>query len=273
MITRPAPAKVESRGERFAERAATRIWSERPSPQNPYLADQCLCHGYDLLELVGKRSFPDMLFLLLQGEFPSPHQAEVLSALMVALANPGPRHPATRAVMNAAVSRTKAEHLVPIGLSLLGGEHLGGAEVEAGMRFLRLHRRRPPEQVAERLLEDWAPSFQGDARVAPGFGTRFGGIDPIPQQVVIRLAGLPGAGKALSWGCSFAEAVKPAGCGWLTPGVAAAALLDLGFPPRAGAGLFQIMSAPGILAHGVELLGRPLTAMPFVSNDDYAVEP
>jgi citrate synthase len=213
-----------------------------------------------------------MLFLLLQGELPSPPQAELLSALMVALANPGPRHPATRAVMNAAVSRTKAEHLVPIGLSLLGGEHLGGAEVAAGMRFLRLHRRKPPEQVAGRLLEEQVPLSQGDTHVAPGFGTRFGGVAPMPTQIAARLAALPAAGTALEWGYAFAEALRPAGQGWLTPGVAAAALLDLGFPPRAGAGLFQIMCAPGILAHGLELSGKPLTAMPFVKNDDYVVE-
>jgi citrate synthase len=272
VITRPAPPTVESRGERFAERAATRIWSERPSSGNPFLADQCLCHGYDLLELVEKRSFPDMLFLLLQGELPNPHQAQLLSALMVALSNPGPRHPATRAVMNAAVSRTKAEHLVPIGLSLLGGEHLGGAEVAAGMRFLRLHRRKPPEQVAGRLLENQTPPSQGDVRVAPGFGTRFGGVDPMPTRIAARLAALPAAGTALNWGCAFAKALEPTRQGWLVSGVAAAALLDLGFPSRAGAGLFQIMCAPGILAHGIELSGKPLTAMPFVKNDDYVVE-
>ena len=60
--------------------------------------------------------------------------------------------------------------------------------------------------------------------------------------------------------------------GWLATGVVAAVLTDLGFPPRAAAGIYQIISAPGLLAHGVELANKPLTAMPFISDEDYIIE-
>ena len=128
---------VRKRDERFTDRTVTRIWQEEPLPKNPYLAEKCSCHGYDILELAKKRSFVDVLFLLFQGELPERNQAELLEVLMIALINPGPRHPATRASMNAAVGKANPAHILPVGLAVLSGAHLGGEEVSGAMRFLR----------------------------------------------------------------------------------------------------------------------------------------
>ena len=65
-----ARRKVVSRNDVFSERTATKIWQEVESQDNPYLADSCLCHGYDLLELTKKRSFVEVLYLLFRGELP-----------------------------------------------------------------------------------------------------------------------------------------------------------------------------------------------------------
>lgn len=128
--------QVRKRDEQFTDRTVTRIWQEEPLPENPYLAEKCRCHGYDILELAKKRSFVDVLFLLFQGELPDPNQAQLLERLMIALVNPGPRHPATRASMNAAVGKANPAHILPTGLAVLSGAYLGGEEVSAAMRFL-----------------------------------------------------------------------------------------------------------------------------------------
>jgi len=190
---------------------------------------------------------------------------------MVGLCSPGPRHPATRAVMNAGVGKTESAHILPIGLSILGGEHLGGAEVSAAMRFLRSRIGRDPLEVAAGLLSEQQRPAEGGWHPAPGFGSRYGARDPLSQGLAGRLAGLAGAGSCLGWGMRLAEALAPHRMGWLPTGVAGAALADLGFHPRAGAGLFQIMSAPGLLAHGLELANKPITAMPFVDDDHYHI--
>lgn len=57
--------------------------------------------------------------------------------------------------------------------------------------------------------------------------------------------------------------------GWLARGVAAATMCDLGFHPRVRAGIFQLISAPGLLAHGLELTNKPITAMPFLHEHHY----
>lgn len=264
--------KVESRNDVFTERTATKIWQEIETPHNPYLADSCRCHGYDLLELAQKRSFVEVLYLLFRGELPDANASRLLEQLMIALINPGPRHPATRAAMNAGVGSTDREHILPIALSIYGGSHLGAAEVEPAMNWLRKQRKYDPEQVAAELLANSTPSEEGDWRIAPGFGSRFGEVDPMAAKIAGQLSDLPGEHETLAWGCAFAQVLNRHSLGWLSPAIAAAVFTDLGFSPRAGAGLFQLLGAPGLLAHGVELSNKPVTAMPFVKDENYVIE-
>lgn len=265
-------SKVERRDEQFAEKTATKVWLETPSQDNPYLTEEAYCHGYNLMELMAKRSFVDVLYLLHRSELPSKTEAELLEQLMIALINPGPRHPATRAAMCAGVGKTDTQHILPIALSIYGGEHIGGAAIEPAMRFLRKNRRKPPQEIIDELFANSQPPAEGDWHIAPGFGSRFNGIDPMPAKIAKQLLKLNGAGDTLRWAELFAESLTSHNQGLLITGVAAAVFTDIGFSPRAGAGLFQIFAAPGLLAQAVELSGKPITAMPFPKDEDYVIE-
>jgi citrate synthase len=264
--------KVRKRDEDFSQRIVTKIWQEDASENNPYIAENCRCHGYDLLELMQQRSFVDVLYLLFRGELPTKIQAQMLESLMIALINPGPRHPATRAGMCAGAGNTETQNILPISLTILGGNHLGAGEIEETMRFFRKEKKKDPFEVADALISQATPPKEGDWHIIPGFGNRFGGIDSLPQKIARYLVRLPGSGKALEWGCTFAEALHPCGLGWLSTGLAAAVFTDLGFHSRMGSGLFQLISAPGLLAHGLELANKPITAMPFIKDEDYTIE-
>jgi len=267
-MARRIDPQVRRRRETFAERPRTRLWCEVPSADNPYVAERALCHGYDLEALAGRVAFDEMVWLLLSGELPTPPQRELFGTLLTALANPGPRHPATRGVMAAAVSKADPVHLLPIGLSLLGGTHVGAAEVAHAMTFLQRHRGRDADETA---AECHAAPYAEDAP-APGFGTRYAAADPIAARLASRLAALEAGGEALAWGEGFAAALAPAGQGWRPTGVAAAALLDLGLPPRCGPGVFQLAAAAGLLAHGAEMTGQPTTAMPLPDEEHHVIE-
>ncbi len=266
------PPKVQRRKEQFAQKVVTRICKEIPFSENPYLAERCLYHGFDSLELIRHRNYVDMIYLLMRGELPTFEQSKLLETLMVGLCNPGPRHPATRAAMNAGVGQTDTAHILPIALSIMGGDYLGGNEVQAAMRFIRRHIRSNPEVVVNDLMENSTPLNESDYHIAPGFGTHFGDVDIIPQRFVDILLKLNGAGEFLNWGSDFAYQLNKHSYGWLIPGVAAATFLDLKFHPRAGAGLFQLLCAPGLLAHGLEFANKPITAMPFVEEECYFID-
>jgi len=261
---------VRRRDESFAQRSVTKIWEEVASAENPYLTENCRCHGYDLFELVEKRGFADVLYLLFQGELPSAEKSRLFEALMIALINPGPRHPATRAAMCAGVGKTETAQILPVALTVLGGNHLGGAEVEEAMRFLRKESKGDPLRAAMELPA--SPAREGDWHPVPGFGCRFGGVDPLPRKILQALLKQPGAGRCMHWAWNFSEGLKPRDMGILSTGLAAAVFADLGFQPRVGPGLFQLLNAPGLLAHGAEMANKPLTAMPFIKDEDYVIE-
>ena len=260
------------RADRFSSRPVTRIWQERPSPDNPYVAEGARCHGYDLFELLDKARFCDVLFLLFRGELPTADQADLLERWLLASINPGPRHPATRAAMNAGIGKTNAANILPAALTVLGGDHLGAAEVKRSMRYLAAQATEDPKEIARQLLERESRPPRGDWHVAPGFGSRFGGVDHLARRIGELLAALAGAGPALRWASAFAAALEAHDLSWLAPGIAAAVALDLGFNEYAAMGLFQLSQAPGLLAHGVEMIGQPLTAMPFLGDESYIHE-
>ncbi|MBF0097742.1 MAG: citrate synthase [Magnetococcales bacterium] len=264
------------RDDAFAERIANAICEEVAVEGNPYLAQASYCHGYDVLSLMDKLSFEEMVLLLLQGELPTPARRELLRQLMIVLATPGPRHPATRAAMSAGAGKSDPRHILPIALTIMGGDHLGAGEVANSMVFLRYHLGKDPrESLREQMRLQPKPQEGSDWVVAPGFGSCFAGVDPMAQQCAERLLVLPGAGKALRWGALFAQALAEQGLGWRMPGVAAACFLDLnisGMTPWVGGCLFQLLSAPGLLAHGLAYRLKPLNAYPFIRDDQYIIE-
>ena len=273
-MSEPKHDQVRSRNEPFVHRVATRIWSEIPSEDNPFIATHALCHGYDLFELMEKRSFVDVFYLLFRGELPTKAEAQLLQTLMIALINPGPRHPATRAAMNVGVGKTAPVHILPIATAVLGGEYAGGGIVEESMRFLRKQQKLDAQQVAATLLAQYESAANVDEQltIAPGFARHNGGVDLLAKNIALQLCALEASGKALQWGCQLAAHLETQGIGWMTTGIAAAVFADLGFQPRAGGSLFQLLGAPGLVAHGIELANKPITAMPFVSDENYVIE-
>lgn len=268
----PKHDQVRSRNEPFVAKTATRIWQETPDTDNPYIARAASCYGYDLLELMSKRSFSDVFYLLFRGELPTPEQAQIFEALMISLINPGPRHPATRAAMNVGVGKTNPLHILPIASAVLGGDYLGGGEIENAMRFLRKQQSSPALELFRRWADQGASPDTLVTHGIYGFAQKHGGVDLLMQSIADHLSKMSGAGDCLRWGQDFAQYLQPLGIGWSSTGIAAAVFADLGFHPRAGGCLFQLLGAPGLVAHGLELANKPITAMPFVSDDNYVIE-
>ncbi len=273
MSTKLKHGAVRSRDEKFVDRVATRIWREVSSDGNPYITKEAHLHGYDICELAQNKSFVDVFFLLFRGELPSKQEAILLETLMVLLINPGPRHPATRAAMNAGVGKTHVSHILPIGSSLLAGDYLGGGSIEKVVRFFRKNINKNVQEILERersrglILDD-----EGKYEHLPGFGSVYGGIDALAENFVVQLNRHAVDGGALKWGCELAKSLNEDGGGWLIQGVAAAIFSDLGFQPRSGVALFQLICAPGVVAHGLELSNKPITAMPYVSDKNYTID-
>lgn len=264
--------KTEKRKEEFSLKIPTRICKEIPDKNNPYVAKTVRYHGYEHSDVLNNCSFIETFFLLFYGELPKREQAEILEKLMVSLINLGPRHPATRAAMYSSVSKTNAGNVLPIGLSILSGSVNGAGEVESSMRFIRKNLKNNPQKVAETLKTKLLKNRKEDLIIAPGFGQYFQAADPIVSCAVELMLSLDGAGEALQWGHDFSESIADFNMGWLRTGLAAAVFCDIGFQPRAGTGLYQLIVAPGILAHALEVSNKSLNSMPFPGDENYVFE-
>ncbi len=264
--------KVRLRGEQSDEKFRTKIWKELATEENPYIAERILCHGYDLLELLRKRSYVDVIYLLFLGELPADDARELLESLMIGLCNPGPRHNAVRAAIVTGAGKTESSHILPISLSILSGAHLGAGEVQLSMRFLRREMNGKPKDAAARIAECLGDKNIPHSEVSPGFGSVYSGIDRFTQSLAYEITTKKRAGDALKWGAEFADTLTEHGYGWLPTGLAAAAFIDLGLNSLSAAGMFQLISAPGLLAHGLEMCSKPESPAPFLDDDHYLIE-
>jgi citrate synthase len=260
----------------YANKAQTDIYLEQASSVNPYIAENNFLHGYDVLELMQKKSFVSVLLLLFTGELPETHKVTLLERLMVALINLGPRHPAVKASMVAGVSKANIEHLLPIGLSVLGGESNGAKEVEKSMLFLQKHLEQPIEKVIDELSLNSPESNVGEFHVCPGFGNQYGSVDEFAIKIVESL--IPDdiehrEFKYITWAKSFADLLGQHNMGWLKTGIAAAVFCELGIGARESVGLFQLICAPGVFAHGAEQTHKPITAIPMLSDEQHVYKP
>jgi citrate synthase len=263
-------ASVKSRQEPFVDRAKTVITQEQACKDNPFLAQRAYWYGYDSLALAERYDFVDTLFLLLTAELPTSDQKRLLNTFMVSFANLGPRHPAVRAGVSAAVGKTLPEHFLPIAQSVLGGKNGAAGEIQFVMRYLETQIQDLASESTELDHENLTRALADQP--APGFGSRYGSPDPYCQAVLSTLLALNSTGVALGFVADVNKIMLSQGQGVLPSGLAAAVFYDLGISVYQSAALYQLICAPGIIAHSAEYAREPRTALPFVSDSDYDIE-
>ncbi|GAO35944.1 citrate synthase [Sulfuricella sp. T08] len=233
----------------------TRIWQEEPEPDNAFAAASCHCHGYDVYgDLLVHASWIEYLFLLFRGESPSPAQARLLEGLALALANPGPRDAAVHAAMCGGVGGSTSASCLMAALAVGAGASGGAREVRLAMENglargtdMTLWQ----TSLAAKPVDDPADVWPAPGH-PPGFDPHGVHCTKPVLQTLAYLAGLD-CGLSLPW----LQAHRPllesaAGLPLAMPGVAAAALLDLGFTPAQGEMLHLLLRLPGAAVHALE---------------------
>lgn len=237
------------------ESIRTRIWQEEPEPENAFAAASCHCHGYDVYgDLLANATWIEYLFLLFRGEAPATAQTRLLEGLALALANPGPRDPAVHAAMCGGVGGSTSASCLMAALAVGAGASGGAREVRLAMEDW-LERGTDPAAWQAGLA---AMPVENPADVWPvpghpaGFdphGVRCAG--PV-LQTLAHLAGVS-SGPSLAWLHANRSLLESAaGLPLAMSGVAAAALLDLGFTPAQGEMLHLLLRLPGAAAHALE---------------------
>jgi citrate synthase len=251
----------------------TEIWNEEPEPDNRFATRAAYCRGYDVFgEMVGNARWVEMLFLLLRPELPEPSALDLLEALAVALANPGPRDPSVHAAMCGGIAGSNAAASLMAALAVGAGRYHGARDVHdamlawaacgTGIEAWRKRLRHARQDDGGAAIEVWPARER-----PPGFEPHALACATSTRQLLEALARI-GKTPRLNWLAAHREALEDAaGMPLEQTGVAAAAFSDLGLAPEEGEMLFLLLRLPGAAMHALEQQRKKYTEFPF-----YAVE-
>jgi citrate synthase len=236
----------------------SQIWREEPEGDNPFAARTAYCRGYDVYgEMLGQARWVEMLYLLFHDEAPTVRQANLLEALAVALANPGPRDASVHAAMCGGVCGSTAAASLIAALAVGAGQLSGGREVFLNMQgWLTCGTDINAWRKWFSVPSTSSGSIWPKPEHPPGFDPH-GVSTATPVKQTLSILASYSAGLFLPWlneNRNEIEAV--ARLPLALSGVAAAALADLGFTPEQGEMIHLLLRLPGAAAHALEQ--RPL---------------
>lgn len=209
--------------------------------------------GYAVEELIGRVSFPEMIWLMLRGELPSAAEAELLGAALVAAVDHGPQAPSIAVARMAATCGVGLNNAMASAINVLGDVHGG-----AGEQCVAFY-----QQVSaaggdlDRAVEAAVEALPG--RYVPGFGHRFHPVDPRAPRLLELVDAAAASGTVTGGYARIGRAVEAflrRRKGKRVPmnidGATAVVYAELGFPPPLCRGLFVLSRSVGILAHAWE---------------------
>ena len=215
--------------------------------------------GYAIEDLIGRISFPAMIWLVMRGELPTKAQADLFGAVLVAAVDHGPQAPSIAIARMAITCGIGINGAIASGVNALGDVH-GGAGQQCMELLADIHRRETGGMDLEDAVTAGLDAFRAKhGRFVPGFGHRFHPVDPRAERLsgLIRDAARGGmvTGRFLSAGEAVQQKLskaKPASLPMNIDGITAVVLLELGFPAEMGRGIFILSRSVGICAHAFE---------------------
>ena len=239
--------------------------------------------GYPIQELIGAVSFPQMIWLMVKGELPTPGQARLLEAALVASVDHGPQAPSIAIARMAVTCGAETNNAMASAINVLGGVHGG-----AGQQCLELYALVKARTAAGLALEEAVDAALAEYRdshgkIVAGFGHRWHPVDPRTAPLLALVEEAAAAGEVSGDYIAIARAIEAAltrSKGKPIPinidGSTAVIFAELGVEPELGRGLFILSRSVGILAHAWEQKqqgGRIKGPMPKDINFTYSGPP
>lgn len=219
--------------------------------------------GYPIEQLIGKLSFPEMIWLMLRGELPSRQQASLLEAALVASVDHGPHAPSIAIARMAVSCGLPLNGAMASAVNTLDDIH-GGAGQQAVELFHAVAARTEQEEPLEQAVATELDAFIAQhGKFIPGFGHRFHPVDPRAPRLLALVDAAQQAGSVNGRFAHIARAIENAlrlRKGKTIPlnidGATAVIYAELGFAPPLARGIFCLSRSVGILAHAWEQSGR-----------------
>lgn len=214
--------------------------------------------GVPIQDLIGRVSFPQMIWLMLRGGLPSEEQAVLLEAALVAAVDHGPQAPSIAIGRMAVSCGLPLNGAMASAINALDDVH-GGAGEQCLALYQNAYRRLGTQSLSDAVGAALDDFVKQNGKIVPGFGHRFHSIDPrsVRLMELVRLAREVGTvnGTYADIGAAI-EAELARRTGRTLPmnidGATAVIYGELGFEPPLARGLFILSRSVGILAHAWE---------------------
>ena len=215
--------------------------------------------GYPIEDLIGRVSFPAMIWLLLKGELPTEDQADLLGIALAAAVDHGPQAPSIAIARMAVTCGVGINNAMASAANVLGDVH-GGAGEQAVTLYRAIAARvdAGADMAAATAAELDAQAAAG-VRYLPGFGHRFHPVDPRAPRLLSLVDDYAARGAVTGRFAAIGRAVEATLAdrkGRRIPmnidGATAVIYGELDFPAPLCRGLFVLSRSVGILAHAWE---------------------
>ena len=215
--------------------------------------------GYPIEQLIGNVTFPQMIWLMLMGELPTPAQARLLEAALVSSVDHGPQAPSIAIARMAATCGPGLNGSMASAITVLAAVH-GGAGQQCMEIYYEVDAEAGPGgDPAEAAARVVARRKAGGLKYFPGFGHRFHPLDPraprLLQLVTEAAARSETSGRFALIGAAVEDALsagRPRRIPMNIDGATAVVYCELGLPSQLGRGVFILSRSVGILAHAWE---------------------
>lgn len=216
-------------------------------------------HGYPIEELIGRISFPAMIWLMLRGELPEEGQAELLGTALMAAVDHGPQAPSIAIARIAMTCGVGINSAMASAINTLGDVH-GGAGEQAVELYNRIAARLDAGEALDgAIAAERAVLAERGVRYVPGFGHRFHPLDPRAPRLleVVDQFAAKGvvSGRFAAIGRALEDAIaqgRERRIPMNIDGATGVIYAELGFPPPLCRGLFVLSRSVGVLAHAYE---------------------
>ena len=215
--------------------------------------------GYPIEQLIGAISFPQMIWLMLRGNLPSPEQGALLEAALVSAVDHGPQAPSIAISRMAVTCGLPLNGAMASAINVLDDIH-GGAGEQCMELYAAIAERLDGGMALERAVVEALDAFTAQhGKIIPGFGHRFHPTDPRSPRLLSLVDAARDKGVISGRFADIGRAVeselqrrKGRKIPMNIDGATAVIYAELGFSAPLGRGLFILSRSVGILAHAWE---------------------
>lgn len=215
--------------------------------------NRLITRGYLQEDLIGKISFPEMVYLLIKGELPSFNQMKMLQAVLVSFCDHGVTAPSTQAARIMASTGSPTNACLAGGILAFGKNHAGAIEIAMKMIQKGILIKKSSGIPLDELAHELVNKFLDKGMKIPGFGHRYHEEDPRARKLIEIAQEYGCRGEHMQLALKIQDILYQRKRIKINiDGANAAILSDMGFNWKLGCGFFIMGRIPAMLAHVIE---------------------